>query len=229
MLIKDLPESERPREKLVGKGAAALSDAEILAVFFGTGRAGMSAIDLGREMIKEFGNLRNLSRATIEELSQINGVGPAKAAQLAGVFEFGKRLADETFSEEAIDSPEKAFALLGHEMQRLSQESVRAILLNNQKRLIKVVEVFRGTSKSSHASPREILRTALSFSTDSIILVHNHPSGDPKPSQADLTTTRRMKRACEAVEIELLDHIIIGRTSDGIGEPFYSFRDSGLL
>ena len=136
MLIKDIPEDERPREKLLQRGAEALSDAEILALFFSTGRAGTSAIDLGREMIQRFGNLRNMSRATTEELLHLPGIGPAKAAQLAAVFEFGRRLAHEPFSELSVSSPEDVFSLVGPEMQMLSQESVRVILLNHRKRLI---------------------------------------------------------------------------------------------
>jgi len=229
MLIKDLPENERPREKLAEKGAAALSDAEILAVFLGTGRRGMSAVDLGREMIRRFGTLRNLSRASVAEISLIDGIGPAKAAQLAGVFEFGKRLAQEPFTEQAIDSPEQVFALVGSDMQRLTQESVRAILLNSKKRLIKTEEIFKGTGIQCLASPAEVLRTAISLAAHSIILVHNHPSGDPSPSHSDMLLTKKMRKACEAIEIKLADHIIIGIPSDSRPEAYYSFRESGLL
>ena len=229
MLIKDLPENERPREKLVEKGAAALSDAEILAVFLGTGRKGKSAVDLGREMIQHFGSLRNLSRASVAEISQINGIGPAKAAQLAGVFEFGKRLAEEPFSDQVLDSSEQVFKLLGPDMQRLTQESVRAVLLNSKKRLIKIEEIFRGTDIQCMASPTEVLRLAISLAANAIILVHNHPSGDPSPSHADFVVTKKMRKACEAVGIEFVDHVIIGISSDKCPEPYYSFRESGFI
>ncbi len=228
MLIKEMPEDERPREKLVERGPAALSDAEILAVFFSTGRKGLSAVDLGREMISRFGNLRNMSRATLEELTDIDGIGRAKAAQLAAVFEFGHRLAKEPYSEESITSPEDAFALVGPEMQRLSQESVRVILLNHRKRLIHIAEVFIGTKSESFANPSEILRKAISHAASSIVLVHNHPTGDPTPSQADNEVTRRLAKACEAVGIELTDHIIVGCQSNSSG-PYYSFRESGII
>ncbi len=229
MLIKDIPEGERPREKLFQRGPGALSDAEILAVFFSTGRAGISAIELGREMINRFGSLRNLSRATTEELCQIQGVGPAKAAQLAAVFEFGRRLAHEPFSEVSISSPEDVFALIGPEMQMLSQESVRVVLLNHRKRLIHLTEVFRGTGNESFANPSEILRKAISHSANAIILVHNHPSGDPTPSQADHDVTYRLKNAALAVGIEFTDHIVIGCRSREAGDPYFSFREAGLL
>ena len=228
MLIKELPEDERPREKLEERGSAALSDAEILAVFFGTGRKGMSAVDLGREMISIFGSLRNMSRASFEELTGIDGIGPAKAAQLSAVFEFGHRLAKEPYSEHAIQSPEDAFDLIGPEMQRLSQESVRVVLLNHKKRLIHIAEVFVGTKSESFLNPAEILRKAISHAASSIILAHNHPSGDPTPSHADKEATERMVKACEAVGIEFTDHIIVGCHSNA-HEPYFSFREAGIL
>jgi DNA repair protein RadC len=229
MLIKDIPEDERPREKLFHRGPAALSDAEILAVFFSTGRAGISAIELGREMIQRFGSLRNLSRATTEELCQIQGIGPAKAAQLAAVFEFGRRLAHEPFNELSVASPEDVFSLVGPEMQMLSQESVRVVLLNHRKRLIHLTEVFRGTGNESFANPSEILRKAISHGAHAIIVVHNHPSGDPTPSLADHEVTRRLKSASLAVGIEFTDHIIIGCRSERAGDPYFSFREAGLI
>lgn len=230
MLIRDLPEDERPREKLLSRGPEALSDSEILALFFGTGRKGMSAIDLGREMIQEFGSMRNMSRASFEDLVNIDGIGPAKAAQLAAIFEFGKRLAREPFNDQAITTPEDVYHLLGPEMQRLTQESVRVILLNSQKKLIQVAEIFIGTGNQSFANPPEILRKVLSLSAASFILVHNHPSGDPSPSRADHDVTRRMKEASEVIGVELLDHIIIG--GHAVSEnrsPYFSFREAGLL
>jgi len=229
MLIKELPEDERPREKIAEHGPTSLSDAEILAVFFGTGRRGMSAVELGREIVRRFGNLRNLSRATVKELTAIEGIGPAKATQLAAVFEFGRRLAREPYNERAISSPDDVYELLGPEMQRLSQESVRAILLNHRKRLIHVVEVFVGTGNESFANPVEILRPAISSAAHAIVLVHNHPSGDPSPSRADHDATKRMKTACDAIGIELTDHIVIGCRSTSADEPYFSFREAGLL
>lgn len=229
MLIKDLPEEERPREKIAEMGASTLSDAEILAVFFGTGRKGLSAIELGREIIRQFGSLRNLSRASVEELTAIDGIGPAKAAQLAAVFEFGRRLAREPYRERPITSPEDVFELLGPEMQRLSQESVRAVLLNHRKRLIHMSEIFRGTGNESFANPSEILRKAVSHAAHSLILVHNHPSGDPSPSRADRDVTNRMKTACDAIGIEFTDHIIIGCRPEDNREAYFSFREAGLI
>ncbi|MDF2374690.1 MAG: DNA repair protein RadC [Verrucomicrobiales bacterium] len=230
MLIKDLPEDERPRERIAAHGAESLSDAEILALFFGTGRQGVSAVELGRDMISRFGSLRNLSRATVAELLQINGIGPAKAAQLAAVFEFGRRLSREAFTDTPVTCPEEVYALVGSSMQCLSQESVRVILLNHRKKLIHIDEVFRGTGNESFANPPEILRRAISHAAHSMILVHNHPSGDPSPSRADHEVTKRMADACRAVGIEFTDHVVIGGES-GVHEraPYFSFREAGLL
>jgi DNA repair protein RadC len=229
MRIKQMPEDDRPREKLMERGPASLSDAEILALFFSTGRAGVSAIDLGREMIAQFGSLRQLSRASTAELIQIPGIGPAKAAQLAATFEFGRRLAQEPYNDRSITAPEDVFALLGAEMQRLSQESVRVILLNHRKRLIQTEEVFRGTGNESFANPSEILRRAIAHSAHAFIVVHNHPSGDPSPSTADHEVTRRIKAASQAVGFEFTDHIIIGCQSRDVSAPYFSFREAGLL
>lgn len=229
MRIKQMPEDDRPREKLMERGPASLSDAEILALFFSTGRAGVSAVDLGREMIDRFGSLRQLSRASLPELLQIPGIGPAKAAQLSATFEFGRRLAQEPFNEHSITAPEDVFALMGAEMQRLSQESVRVILLNHRKRLIQTEEVFRGTGNESFANPSEILRRAIAHSAHAMIVVHNHPSGDPSPSTADHEVTRRIKAASQAVGIEFTDHLIIGSRSGDVGSPYFSFREAGLL
>jgi len=229
MGIKEMPEDDRPREKLMERGPAALSDAEILALFFSTGRAGVSAIDLGREIIGQFGSLRQLSRASMAELQQVPGIGPAKAAQLIATFEFGRRLAQEPYNDQSITAPEDVFALLGAEMQRLSQESVRVVMLNHRKRLIHCEEVFRGTGNESFANPSEILRRAIAHSAHAIIVVHNHPSGDPSPSMADHEVTRRIKAASQAVGIEFTDHLIIGCRSAEFGSPYFSFREGGLI
>jgi DNA repair protein RadC len=229
MRIKDIPPEERPREKLQRLGAGALSDAEILALAFGTGRVGLNAVELGRDLILRFGNLRNLSRASIEELRKVPGIGSAKAAHLSAIFEFGRRLAREPFGEKAIASPEDVFELIGPEMQLLSQESVRVVLLNHRKRLIQVAEVFLGTGNESFANPAEILRKAVVHSAHALVLVHNHPSGDPSPSRADHEATRRVKEACQAVGIEFTDHLIVGcRGSEG-NPPYFSFREAGLI
>lgn len=160
MLIKELPEDERPREKLAIKGSASLSNAEILAVFLRTGRKETSAIDLGREMIINNGYSRNLSRASAEEFTSVGGIGLAKAHQLASIFEFGQRLAHETLNNPFITYPEGVFEPVGKEMQCLSQESARISLLNHKRCLIQIAEVFAETGNQSFANSPRILRKA---------------------------------------------------------------------
>ncbi|MCB1065440.1 MAG: DNA repair protein RadC [Verrucomicrobiae bacterium] len=225
-----MPEAERPREKLTNRGPGSLSDAEILALFFGTGRKGVSAVDLGRDLIRRFGSLQTISRQSVTELSQIPGIGPAKATQLVAVFEFGRRLARERYQELPVDSPEAVYDLLGGELRLLSQEVVRLVLLDNRANLLHVAEVTRGTLNECIAHPREIFRTVIAWSAASFILVHNHPSGNPSPSQADISLTRQLRDAAGLLKIEMHDHVIVGSPSDRVdSQPYFSFRESGLI
>lgn len=227
--IREIPVSDRPREKLAERGAGALSDAELLALFFGSGLPGMSAIELGRVLLDHFGSLRGLASASVTELTSIKGIGPAKSTQLAAIFEVGKRLARERTTDRAIDSPEAVYDLLGSELAPLRHETLRVILLNTRHRLIRVVEISHGSLNESVAHPREILREGLIHVAHAYILVHNHPSGDPSPSDADRKLTRRLGAASREVGIELLDHIIIGAVPEQGGDPFFSFAEMGLL
>lgn len=227
--IHDLPAHERPREKLALLGAESLSNAEILAIFLRTGTRARSAVDLARELLHTYGSLQALSRVTPGELqSRVVGIGPAKAAELIALFEIGRRLARERYADMPVDSPQAVYDLLAPELQRLRQESLRVILLNARHHLVRVAEVFRGTINESLAHPREILRPVIVETACAFILVHNHPSGDPTPSQADRRLTTRLADAARLVQIEMLDHVIIGLPSDQ-REPYFSFRESGLL
>ncbi|CAN5308544.1 DNA repair protein RadC [soil metagenome] len=226
--IHDLPKGERPREKLAAGGAATLTDAELLALFFRTGIRGMSAIELGKELIRAHRSLSALSRCTPADLMATKGIGPAKASELSAAFELGKRLAKERFSDQKIDSPEAVFDILGAEMQALRQESLRVILLNTRHHIIRIQEVFIGSINSMLAHPREILRPVILHSAYGFILVHNHPSCDPSPSEADRVFTSRVRNICTELEIRFLDHVIIG-LNVGAHEPYFSFRESGLL
>lgn len=228
--IRDLPESERPREKLASRGPSALADAELLALFFGTGLRGQSAVDLGRSLIRRFGSLQAISRQSVTELAQFPGIGPAKASQLAAVFEVGRRLARERYREQPIDGPEAVYDLLGAELRSLNQESVRVILLDRRANLLHTTEITRGTLDECMAHPREIFRQAIAWSAASFILVHNHPSGNPHPSNADVAMTRRLRDAAELLKITFQDHVIIGTPSETPGSlPYYSFKEAGLV
>jgi DNA repair protein RadC len=226
--IRELPEDERPREKLANLGPSALSNAELLAIFLRTGIAGKSAVELARQLLRERGSLQGLARTTPAELMQFSGVKMAKATQLCAAFELGRRLVQEQIPNAVLDTPERVFEFMGPRMRALSQECVSVILLDARRGLIKVEEVTRGTINESLAHPREILRVALSHSSHSFVLVHNHPSGNPMPSSADRELTRRLFRASETVGVPLIDHIIIGAAAVD-GPPYFSFREAGLL
>ena len=227
--IHDLPEDERPREKMAERGAHALTDAELLAIFLGTGTVGRSAIDVGRELLARFGSLGGLSRRGMREIREVHGVGIAKAANLIATFELGRRLALEKFSERKVDSPEAVYELVGPEMRQLKKESLRVLLLSTRHHLIRVEEISLGSLNECIAHPREILHSCVVHSAFAFILVHNHPSGDPSPSRADRELTRRVSEGADFLQIKLLDHVIIGSPRTEDEEPYFSFREMGLL
>lgn len=229
-IIKDLPAEERPREKLTGRGAAALNDAELLAIFLRTGTRGRSAVALASDLLKAAGgSLSRLAACGIPELRRLaKGIGPAKACELAAAFEVGKRLARQTAESTPLDTPAKVHAFMGPLLQNLPRESLRVLLLDTRHRLVHEEEVSLGTLNESLAHPREILRPAISHRAYAFVLVHNHPSGDPSPSEADRALTRRIRDASELMQIHLLDHVIIGRERPG-APPYFSFKEHGLL
>jgi DNA repair protein RadC len=228
--IKELPEHERPREKLMHRGADALSDAELLAIFLRTGTPGRSAIEVGAEMIKAAGgSLVGLAGKNAKELRKLaKGIGPAKACELEAAFEVGKRVARQTARSEPLDTPEKIYAFMGPHLQSLPRESLRVILLDTRHRLLHDEEISLGTLNESLAHPREIMRPAVSHGAYAFVLVHNHPSGDPTPSEADRAMTRRIREVADLMQIHLLDHVIIGRQREG-SPGYFSFREHGLL
>ena len=226
--IREMPQEERPREKLAAHGAAALTDPELIAILLRTGVVGANAVEVGRELLKRYGSLAGLSRCTVDELAKIRGVGFAKAVQLVAAFGLGQRLARETLSKQKIDSPELANELVGAEMRRLHKESLRVILLGTRYHLIRIEEVSIGSVNESIAHPRDVFRPAVVSSAYAVIVVHNHPSGDPSPSQTDHSLTRRLAEAAELLQIKLLDHIIIGAPSEQ-GAGYFSFKEAGVL
>ena len=226
--IREMPQEERPREKLAAHGAAALTDPELIAILLRTGVVGANAVEVGRELLNRYGSLAGLSRCTVDELARIRGVGFAKAVQLVAAFGLGQRLARETLSKQKIDSPELANELVGAEMRRLHKESLRVILLDTRYHLIRIEEVSIGSVNESIAHPRDVFRPAVVSSAYAVIVVHNHPSGDPSPSQTDHSLTRRLAEAAELLQIKLLDHIIIGAPSEQ-GTGYFSFKEAGVL
>src|SRR5258708_2979830 len=226
--IREIPEIERPREKLAALGAEALSDSELIAILLRTGMQGANAIDVARKLLAEYLSLGGLARGRVGELSKVKGVGQAKAVQLAAAFGLASRLARESLVRQRLDTPELINALLGAEMRALSRESLRAVLLDTKFHLIRVEEISHGSLNESLAHPREVFRPALIYSAFAVILVHNHPSGDPAPSSADHQITRRLAQGAEMLQIRLLDHVIIG-TGDNGRQPYFSFKEAGLI
>ncbi len=225
--IKDWPEDERPREKLLKRGAAALSDAELLALVLRTGdaAAGRSAIDLGRELLERFGgNLRELAQAELNELQQVKGLGLAKAASIKAAFTLGSRFqARRLETLERFTSPAQVFEFFHHELRDSRKELFLVLLLDGKNRITRKVQVSEGSLNQSIVHPREVFAPAVRESAAAVIFVHNHPSGDPAPSREDREITRRLKEAGEILGIKVLDHIIIG---DG---AYFSFVESGIL
>jgi len=179
-------------------------------------------------LLERYGSLTGLSRCSVDELSKIRGIGFAKAVQLVAAFGLGQRLARETLSNQKIDSPELVNELVGAEMRMLRKESLRVILLDTRYHLIRIQEVSTGSVNESIAHPREIFHPAVASSAYAVIVVHNHPSGDTSPSQADHSLTRRLAEAAELLQIKLLDHIIIGAPANGSG-GYFSFKEAGVL
>lgn len=212
----------------MARGANALTNAELIAIMLRTGLPGANAVQVASELLKRYDSLHGLSRCTVEEIAKIPGIGPAKAVQLVAAFGLGQRLARETITQEKIDSPELVYALLSAEMRVLHKESLRVILLDTRYHLLRIHEVSLGSINESIAHPREVFRPAIISSAHAVIVVHNHPSGDPSPSQADHSLTRRLAEAAELLQIKLLDHIIIGAPAEG-REPYFSFREAGVL
>jgi DNA repair protein RadC len=185
-------------------------------------------VDVARELLDKYKSFAELSRCSVKELREIKGIGPAKALELVAAFNLGKRFTQEPLSQQKLDSPELIYKLLGDEMRMLRTESLRVVLLDTRYRLMRVESVSVGSMNESIAHPREIFRPALTYSAYAVIVVHNHPSGDPSPSQTDRSLTRRLAEAAELLQIKLLDHIIIGAPSD-TSPGYFSFKEAGVL
>lgn len=220
--LKEFPEEARPREKLLRLGAGALSEAELLAIVLRTGTRNVTAIQLAYQLLSR-GGLRFLQEATVEELSQIPGMGLAKAAQVKSAVELGKRMGLNQASRAVIKSPADVQELLMEEMRYLDREFFRLVLLNTKNQVISVENISVGSLNSSLVHPREVFKPAIKRSAAAIILTHNHPSGDPTPSKEDGEVTRRLAEAGKLLGIEVLDHIIFG---DG---RIVSLKERGML
>ena len=224
MAITDWPEGERPREKLLQKGAAALSDAELLAIFLRTGVVGKSAVDLARELLIRFGNLTQMFAASEADFCAIHGMGQAKFVQLQAVLEMLRRALNEEMQRgDALNSPSAVRDYLQPLLGSRPQEVFVVLFLDTQHRVIATEELFHGTLSQTSVYPREVVKRALARNAAAVILAHNHPSGVAEPSQDDQYLTQALKQALELVDVRVLDHFIMA------GGRMHSFAETGLL
>ncbi len=221
--ITDLDRGDRPRERLAALGAKALSNAELLAILIRTGIEGMNAVHVSQNLITSCGGLPGLHRMSFASLRSQRGIGPAKAAQIKAAIELGRRLAAAVPEEKfRIQSPEDAAGLLLYEMGALEREHLRVVLLDTRNQLIRIVDVYQGSLNSSFIRIGEVFRDAVREQAAAIILAHNHPSGDPTPSPEDIAVTRAVVEAGKLLDIEVLDHIVVGQAR------FVSLKARGL-
>jgi DNA repair protein RadC len=224
MAITEWPEDERPREKLLDKGAGALADAELLAIFLRTGVRGKSAVDLARDLLTELNGLKGLFSADERRFCAVKGLGRAKYAQLQAVLEMSRRyLREELVHGDVLSSPEATRDFLKAHLHRRPSEVFACLFLDNRHRMVKYEELFQGTIDGASVHPREVVRRALETNAAAVIFAHNHPSGVAEPSQSDLRITQRLKDALALVDVRVLDHIIVG---DGEGT---SLAERGLI
>ncbi|WP_299027165.1 DNA repair protein RadC [uncultured Thermanaerothrix sp.] len=221
--IRDLESGERPRERLARLGAEALSTAELLAILLRVGIPGENAVQLGTRLLKTFGGLGGLHRASLHELQAQHGVGVAKAAQIKAAIELGRRMVAASPEERpAIHSPADAAALVLYEMSALPQEHLWVILTDTRNRVMHIEKMYRGSLNASTVRVGEVFRAAIQRNAAAILVVHNHPSGDPTPSPEDIALTRALIQAGRLLDVEVLDHLVIGQGR------FVSLKERGL-
>ncbi len=222
--IKNWPVSDRPMEKLADNGPANLSDSELLAILIGAGSGKKNALDLARDIIRAFDGFAGIDSASIEEMTRIGGIGRSKAISIKAGLEIARRFSVSSKDEKTVlRTSEDVMSVYLRQMKNLKKEVFKVVLLNTKGRLIKDVTVSEGGLTSSMAHPREVFSPAIRESAHSVILVHNHPSGDPSPSDDDINITRRLQEVGKLMDIHVVDHIIVG------DNQYYSFVDEGLI
>ena len=228
--LKDQPVSERPRERLAAKGADALSHAELIAILLRTGLKGFNAVDIGKQMIQKFGSLQKLAQASLQDLQSIKGVGRDKAVTLMAAFTLARKMAEDLrVQAPVVDTPEAVANLMREEARLREVEKFQIVMLNTRRRLIRVAPISDGTLDTILVHPRDVFKSAIGANAAAIILVHNHPSGDPTPSEADIKVTRDLIRAGQLLKIEVLDHIILGHATTERPKDYVSLRELGYF
>ena len=220
--IKKWPESERPRERILKQGAQALSDAELLAVLLRNGKSGEDAISLARRILSQFGSLRKLMSASADDLCRISGIGPAKATQLIAACELAVRRSNEKVAgADMVKSPESVYETITESLRDLKDEVFTALFLNKKNELVEMRQIARGTPDKVTIYPRQIVEMCLSIGASKLVLAHNHPSGSTEPSAKDIQLTVKLCEGLKFIDVELLDHIIVGK------ENFRSMKRDG--
>lgn len=221
--ITDLQESERPRERLKHRGAGSLGEAELLAILLGVGVPGENAVQVGQRLLNHFHGLAGIQRAPFEELEREHGIGEAKAAQIKAAIELGQRISEKRPEDRpTIGKPAEAAALVQFEMSELDQEELRVLLLDTRNHVLDIAKIYRGSVTTAQVRPADVFKPAIRNNATAIIVVHNHPSGDPTPSPDDAAVTRSLVEAGKLIDVEVLDHLIIGRGR------FVSMKERGL-
>ena len=228
--LKDQPASERPRERLAERGADALSHAELIAILLRTGLKGANVVEVGTRLVKRFGTLNALAGASVEDLRQEPGIGRDKAVTLMAAFALARRMAAEIHGETPLlDTPERVADFLREEMRHGDKEQFIVLLLNTRRRLVKKESLSQGTLDTILVHARDVFRSAIAGNAAAIVLAHNHPSGDPTPSEADIKVTRDLIRAGQLLKIELVDHVILGRATQERAKDYSSLRELGYF
>lgn len=228
--IKDQPASERPRERLALLGPDALSSAELVAILLRTGLQGTNAVEVGKILVRQYGSLQALAGADRLALQRVKGIGADKAATLVAAFSLAKRMAKELQQEAPLlDTPEAVAKLLLEDNRARRVETLQVLLLNTRRRLIRIEEITNGTIDTLLVHPREVFKAAIAANAAAIILVHNHPSGDPTPSEADVKVTRDLIRAGQLLKIEVVDHVILGQPTAERQLGHSSLRELGYF
>jgi DNA repair protein RadC len=224
--IKDWPEEDRPREKLLAKGSHALTETELLAIILRNGNAstGESAIDQARLLLNQFGGLKGIDDAAASEISAVKGIGPAKVAELKACLEIGKRIGSQKWETgQPLHSAEDVFQHFRENLGREKRELFYVVLLNNKNRKMREVKISEGSLTASLVHPREVYNPVIRESAAAVIFVHNHPSGDPAPSPEDIDITKRLKEVGDVMGVRVLDHVVIGH------DRYFSFNERGML
>jgi len=228
--LKDQPAGERPRERLVEHGADALSHAELIAILLRTGLKGTNAVEVGKQLLQKFGTLQSLAQASIADLQKVKGIGRDKAVTLVAAFALARKMAGDLCREAPLlETPEAIAELLREDCRIRQVETFQAVLLNTRRRLIRVEPLSQGTLDTILVHPRDVFKAAIAANAAAVVLAHNHPSGDPTPSEADIKVTRDLIRAGQLLKIDVLDHVIIGRATQERQKDYASLRELGYF